>query len=250
MRKVAKNSKVMLLVSFFEQAGPCYFNSVVLIDADGNILKDKDGKDRYRKSHIPDGPGYQEKYYFSPGDTGFSVWNTPIGNIGCAICWDQWFPESARIMSLMGADIICYPTAIGSEPVTGVDTREQWQRVMQGHAAANVIPVIAANRIGVESDQDTTLAFYGSSFITDSSGKIIDEAPSYNGGDVDNATAVISAEFDFNLQKSQRNNWGLFRDRRPDLYGPLLTLSGNLPRQSTDLGASTSTQEVKKFNVL
>ena len=157
MSVLAKQLQLVLPISFFEQAGSCYFNSLAMIDADGSILG------LYRKSHIPDGPGYQEKFYFSPGDSGFKVWKTQVGNIGCGICWDQWFPETARLLALQGAELICYPTAIGSEPQDPkLDSRDHWCTVMQGHAAANLLPVIAANRIGIESDQAVKINFYGS----------------------------------------------------------------------------------------
>lgn len=219
MRDVAKKLNIMLVVSFFERADKEYFNSLVLINNDGEILKDKQGRDRYRKSHIPDGPGYNEKYYFSKGNTGFVVWETPIGNIGCGICWDQWYPESARIMTLLGADIICYPSAIGSEPESkDLDTSKQWHRVMKGEAVANRVPIIAANRIGTEKDQSISLTFYGSSFITDETGKIIQKAPYYKAGqDTQEGTGIIMAKFDIDVLKKEQGLWGIF-DRRPDCY--------------------------------
>jgi len=214
MRKLAAELRVVLPVSIFERANNALYNSLVMIDADGEVLG------VYRKSHIPDGPGYREKYYFNPGDTGFRVWPTRYGRIGAAICWDQWFPEAARILALKGADVICYPTAIGSEPHDPtLNSRDHWQRVMQGHAAANMVPVVASNRIGREVGKSCELTFYGSSFITDETGAKIAEA---------NATdqAVITASFDLEENRRRRLNWGLFRDRRPDLYGDILTLDG------------------------
>jgi N-carbamoylputrescine amidase len=218
-RPIARELGVVLPISFFERANRAYFNSVAVIDADGSILG------VYRKSHIPNGPGYQEKNYFAPGDTGFKVWSTRYGRIGVGICWDQWFPESARAMALMGAELLLYPTAIGSEPPPAVElnSREHWQRTQQGHAAANLMPLIAANRYGLERSlqdpQNLYLRFYGSSFIADSLGAKIAEAPLE--GD-----AVVAASFDLAELASLRDNWFVFRDRRPDLYGPLLTLDG------------------------
>ncbi|WP_116964646.1 N-carbamoylputrescine amidase [Fastidiosibacter lacustris] len=206
MRKIAKEYQVVLPTSFFEKVGNTCFNSVAMIDADGSILG------IYRKSHIPDGAGYQEKYYFSPGKSGFKVWQTRYAKVGCAICWDQWFPEAARIMALKGADLLLYPTAIGSEPhLPDYDSKDHWQRTMQGHAAANMVPVLAANRYGEESDSSIQTTFYGSSFITDGFGQKIAESPR-QGDDILYAS--------FNLKKLQENRfaWGLFRDRRPELY--------------------------------
>jgi N-carbamoylputrescine amidase len=213
MSALARELEVVLPVSFFERAGNAYFNSLAIVDADGRVMG------VYRKSHIPDGPGYEEKYYFSPGDTGFRVWRTRYGNIGAAICWDQWFPECARAMALQDAEIFLFPTAIGDEPQPqSVDSRGPWQRVMQGHAAANVIPVVASNRIGSE-ESATKLTFYGSSFITDETGEKVAEAP------VDEQ-AVLTATFDLDALRATRASWGLFRDRRIDLYRGLLTLDG------------------------
>jgi N-carbamoylputrescine amidase len=213
MSALARELEVVLPVSFFERAGNAYFNSLAIVDADGRVMG------VYRKSHIPDGPGYEEKYYFSPGDTGFRVWRTRYGNIGAAICWDQWFPECARAMALQDAEIFLFPTAIGDEPQPqSVDSRGPWQRVMQGHAAANVIPVVASNRIGSE-ESATKLTFYGSSFITDETGEKVAEAP------VDEQ-AVLTATFDLDALRATRASWGLFRDRRVDLYRGLLTLDG------------------------
>jgi N-carbamoylputrescine amidase len=212
---LARELGVVLPVSFFERSGPAFYNSVVVIDADGAMLGS------YRKSHIPDGPGYTEKFYFSPGDTGFCAWDTAVGRIGVGICWDQWFPEAARAMALKGAEILLYPTAIGSEPLDPkIDSSGHWRRVMQGHAAANMMPVVASNRIGLEEGrQGTSLTFYGSSFIADPTGEIVAQA--------DRATeTVVTATFDLDAIARQRTGWGLFRDRRPDLYRSLLTLDG------------------------
>ena len=207
-RKIAEELKVVLPISFFERVGNTAFNTVAMIDGDGNVL----GK--YRKTHIPDGHSYEEKFYFTPGDTGFKVFKTIYGNIGVGICWDQWFPESARCMALMGAEILCFPTAIGSEPVLKKDSQPHWQRCMQGHAAANIIPVLAANRIGSETDE-TTMIFYGSSFITDETGEIVAKA------DRETET-ILTAEFDLEEIKEQRRSWGVYRDRRPEMYGILM----------------------------
>ncbi|GGB40394.1 N-carbamoylputrescine amidase [Tistrella bauzanensis] len=216
MQALAAELGVVIPVSFFERAGPAFFNSLAMIDADGRVLG------LYRKSHIPDGPGYQEKFYFSPGDTGFMVFDTAIGRVGAAICWDQWFPEAARSMALMGADILLYPTAIGSEPqAPDWDSRDHWRRVMQGHAAANIVPVVATNRVGTEVGREATLTFYGSSFVTDATGGIVAEAG--RTGD-----AVVVAEIDLAAARALRASWGLFRDRRPDLYGAVATLDGGI----------------------
>jgi N-carbamoylputrescine amidase len=215
-QELAKELNVVLPLSVFERAGNALFNTVVMVDADGSRMG------IYRKSHIPDGPGYTEKYFFSPGDTGFRVWNTQHGRVGVGICWDQWFPEAARAMALAGAQCIIYPTAIGSEPADpSWDSSRHWQRVMQGHAAANIIPVMAANRVGHEKGSTTEITFYGSSFIADYTGEIVAEA----GRDTEE---VISAEFDVAAIEALRTSWGLFRDRRPDLYGSLLSLDGNV----------------------
>ena len=212
---VAKALSVVLPLSFFEEARNAHYNALAMIDADGQVLG------RYRKSHIPDGPGYQEKFYFHPGDSGFKVWRTRYGRVGAAICWDQWFPESARIMALKGADVLFYPTAIGSEPppAPALDSRDHWRRVMQGHAAANYVPLVAANRIGVERGQTGELSFYGSSFIAGPTGEIVAELGRDEEG-------IILAAFDFAAIAKARASWGLFRDRRPDLYGALLTADG------------------------
>ena len=215
MAELAKKLNVVLPISYFEVENNAYYNSIAIIDADGKILGN------YRKSHIPDGPGYLEKYYFNPGDTGFKVWNTKFGKIGVGICWDQWFPEAARIMALKGAEILLYPTAIGDEPKSKYDSSGAWQRVMQGHAAANVTPVVASNRIGTETVKNQTNSFYGSSFICDRSGLIIAEASR-------DKEEIITADIDLEENKLFRRNWGIFRDRRVDLYNELLTLDGNI----------------------
>ena len=209
--ELAKELSVVLPFSFFERAGQAYFNSLVVLDADGRVL------DLYRKSHIPDGPGYQEKFYFTPGDTGFKVWDTAFGRIGVAICWDQWFPEAARAMVLQGAEMLFYPTAIGSEPPPAppIDSRRHWQRVMQGHAGANLMPVIASNRVGKEVGETSEITFYGSSFIADETGALVAEM----GQDEGHALA----RFDLAELRQRRAGWGLFRDRRPELYGSLAT---------------------------
>ncbi|MBE4183867.1 N-carbamoylputrescine amidase [Vibrio parahaemolyticus] len=206
MSALAKELCVVIPVSYFEKSGNTFFNSLVMIDADGTVL------DNYRKSHIPDGPGYSEKYYFSPGDTGFKVWQTKFGKFGAGICWDQWFPELARSLALHGAEAIFYPTAIGSEPQDPtLDSRDHWQRTMQGHSAANLVPVIASNRVGTEVDDGIETTFYGSSFITDHTGAKIAEAPR-------EGETIIYAEIDLAATAKARHAWGLFRDRRPDLY--------------------------------
>ncbi len=219
MAVLARELDVVLPVSFFEHAGQAYFNTVAVIDAGGAVLGS------YRKAHIPNGPGYQEKTYFSPGDTGFRVWNTRFGRIGVGICWDQWFPECARAMALMGAELLFYPTAIGSEPPPAlpVHSRDHWQRTQQGHAAANLMPLIASNRIGTErslqSPEDLYIRFYGSSFITDAQGAKLAEA--------DEATeSVILAQLDLAQAAELRDNWFVFRDRRPELYSALTSLDG------------------------
>ena len=205
---------VVLPISIFEREGPHYFNSLVMIDADGSLMG------VYRKSHIPDGPGYMEKYYFRPGDTGFRVWDTRFGRIGVGICWDQWYPECARAMTLMGAEVLLYPTAIGSEPHdASLDTALPWRRAMQGHAVSNVIPVVGANRIGFEPWEgypNGGQQFYGSSFIADHRGDLVAD---FGRGD----EGVISATFDLDFLSTHRAAWGFFRDRRPDLYGALTT---------------------------
>lgn len=207
---LARRLQVVIPYSFFEVAGPTYYNSLAMIDASGDILG------IYRKSHIPDGPGYEEKFYFRPGDTGFRAWKTCYGVVGVGICWDQWFPECARAMALLGAEILLYPTAIGSEPASGEDTYDPWQRAMLGHAVSNSMPVIAANRIGTEGDQ----VFYGGSFISNERGDKIAELGRGEEG-------VISAIFDLNQLVRRRAEWGFFRDRRPDLYSILGTADGS-----------------------
>lgn len=208
-RKIAKELKIVLPISFFERSGNLFFNSLAVIDADGRVLE------TYRKTHIPDGPCYEEKFYFSPGDTGFKVWDTAYGRIGVGICWDQWFPEAARIMALMGAEILFYPTAIGSEPDSDIDSEPHWQRCMQGHAACNMIPVVASNRVGVETADDSQITFYGSSFITDETGKILVQA------DREEET-VLTWTFDLDALDTFRSTWGLYRDRRPGMYEGIL----------------------------
>jgi len=213
-RKLARELQVVLPVSVFERSGNVFYNSVAMIDADGSMLG------IYRKTHIPDSPGYYEKFYFSPGDTGFKVWNTRYGKIGVAICWDQWFPESARAMALQGADLLLYPTAIGSEPQdASIDSRDHWQRTMQGHAAANIVPLLAANRIGVEKGAQWTVTYYGSSFIADHTGAIVKQADRVS-------ETVLTTKFDLDAIREYRRAWGVFRDRRPELYGALGTLDG------------------------
>lgn len=210
MRDVARELGVAVPVSFFERAGQAYYNSIAVIDRDGAVLG------VYRKSHIPEGPGYQEKFYFRPGDTGFRVWRTGQATIGVGICWDQWFPEAARSMILLGAEILVYPTAIGSEPhEPDLDTRDPWQRAMIGHAVSNVVPVVAANRIGDEGGQ----RFYGSSFIADHRGEKLAELGRTDEG-------IVVASFDLDALARTRASWGFFRDRRPELYGALTTADG------------------------
>ena len=219
--KIARELNVVLPISFFEKAHHSFFNSIAILDADGTNLG------VYRKSHIPNGPGYQEKNYFSPGDTGFKVWDTKFARIGVGICWDQWFPETARAMALMGAELLFFPTAIGSEPPPAlpVNSRDHWQRTQQGHAAANLTPVIVSNRIGTEhalqNPDGLYIRFYGSSFIADSTGAKVAEA-----GEDDEA--VLTAKFDLAANEELRNNWFVFRDRRPDLYGVLTTFDGGI----------------------
>lgn len=216
LRETAKSCHVVLPISFYEKAGTCLYNSVAIIDADGSILG------VYRKSHIPDDHFYQEKFYFTPGDTGFCVWETFYGRIGVGICWDQWFPEAARCMVLQEAELLLYPTAIGSEPILECDSRMHWRRCMQGHAAANLIPVIAANRIGTETTkpckennyQKSSLVFYGSSFMADETGEITAEASREQ-------EEILVHTFDLDEIYEMRMSWGVFRDRRPELYQEL-----------------------------
>lgn len=218
--KLAREKKIVIPVSFFEKAGPAYYNSIAIFDADGRRLG------IYRKSHIPDGPGYEEKYYFRPGDTGFKTWTTHYAKIGVGICWDQWFPETARAMMLQGAELLLYPTAIGSEPHDpSLNTKDRWQRAMIGHAVSNVVPVIAANRTGIEEAQ----SFYGHSFIADPAGEKTAELRTEEEG-------IIYTEFDLDAIAAQRASWGFFRDRRPELYGILLTADG----QASDFPHKTS----------
>ena len=215
MSELCKELNVVLPISYFEKSNNAYFNSVAVIDSDGTILGN------YRKSHIPDAPGYLEKYYFNPGNTGFKVWDTNFGKIGIGICWDQWFPEAARIMALKGAEILLYPTAIGNELRIDYDSSDAWQRAMQGHAVSNIVPVVASNRIGVEEVQNQSNGFYGRSFISDHTGKILKE------GSRDKEEILI-AEVDLAQNHLFRRNWGLFRDRRTDLYEEILSLDGKL----------------------
>lgn len=212
--EVAKELGVVLPISFYERAGNALYNAVAVIDADGAVLG------IYRKSHIPDGPGYEEKYYFNPGDTGFKVWQTRYATIGVGICWDQWFPEPARIMALMGAELLFYPTAIGSEPESPeVDSMPHWRRCMVGHSACNLMPVIASNRVGKEHIEDSNITFYGSSFMTDATGALVAEANRIE-------ETILMQTYDLDALKAQRTEWGLFRDRRPELYDTLLTNDG------------------------
>lgn len=209
-QKIAKELNIVLPISFFERAGNTTFNSLTVIDADGTIM------DTYRKTHIPDGHCYEEKFYFTPGDTGFKVWDTAYGKIGVGICWDQWFSEAARCMALMGAEILFYPTAIGTEPILPIDSQPHWQRCMQGHAATNIMPVIASNRIGTETEDDSSMTFYGTSFITDETGEIKAQLNRTDEG-------FITHTFDLDELRSRRRSWGIFRDRRPEMYKTLQT---------------------------
>ena len=206
---LARELGVVLPVSFFERAGQAYFNSIAIVDADGRLLG------IYRKSHIPQGPGYEEKFYFSPGDTGFRVWETAFGRVGVGICWDQWFPEAARAMALMGAEMLLYPTAIGSEPpAPGYDSQPHWETVMRGHAAANIMPLAASNRVGTEVQDGVDVTFYGTSFIADQTGQKVVQAGR-------EGEEVLTARFDLEAVAELRRSWGLFRDRRPGLYSAL-----------------------------
>ncbi|MBY9080098.1 N-carbamoylputrescine amidase [Paenibacillus sp. HN-1] len=215
-KEVAKELKVVLPISFYEKKNYARYNSLAVIDADGTVL----GK--YRKSHIPDGPGYEEKFYFNPGDTGFKVWNTRYAKIGVGVCWDQWYPEAARVMALMGAELLFYPTAIGSEPQdSGIDSKDHWQMCMLGHAASNLIPVVASNRIGREEDEDSSISFYGSSFIAGPQGNKVAEAGREE-------EAVLVADFDLDALETGRIEWGIFRDRRPELYRLIASYDGDL----------------------
>lgn len=215
---VASELGVVLPISFFERDNTVLYNSLAMIDADGEILG------VYRKTHIPDDHFYQEKFYFTPGNTGFKVWDTKFGRIGAGICWDQWFPEAARCMALMGAELLLYPTAIGSEPIIECDSMPHWRRCMQGHSAANLMPVIAANRVGIErvtpdednSHQSSSLTFYGSSFITDGTGELLQSADR-------ESDCVILQELDLDAIAELRMSWGVFRDRRPEAYRQITT---------------------------
>ncbi|WP_112815792.1 N-carbamoylputrescine amidase [Ensifer sp.] len=217
-RAVAKELAVVLPISYYEKAGPVQYNSLAVIDADGEILWN------YRKSHIPQAPGYEEKYYFSPGDTGLRAIDTRYARIGCGICWDQWFPETARVLALDGAELMFFPTAIGSEQNSPeLDSSGHWQRTMQGHAAANMVPVIASNRVGTETDGNTASTFYGSSFIADHTGLLVAEANRVD-------ETFLLATFDLDDVRRYRRSWGVYRDRRPDLYGSILSLDGTSGR--------------------
>ena len=216
MQQLAKELSLVIPVSFYEREGNSQYNSVAMIDADGTLLG------VYRKTHIPDDHFYQEKFYFTPGNIGFRVFETRYGKVGVGICWDQWFPEAARAMALLGADVLLYPTAIGSEPILLTDSMPHWRRTMQGHAAANIIPVVAANRVGEErvtpcaenGGQTSALAFYGSSFLTDETGEIVADADRVS-------ECVLLARYDFDRIRQERRNWNVFRDRRPECYGDL-----------------------------
>ena len=213
-RALAKELGVVLPVSFFEEAGLARFNSLAIFDADGSHLA------TYRKSHIPQFPGYEEKFYFSAGDTGFRVVDTMFGRLGCGICWDQWFPEASRAMALQGAEVLMFPTAIGSEPaVPDLDSAGHWRRTMQGHAAANIMPLVASNRVGTEAAGNVAMEFYGTSFIAGYTGEILADA------DREEET-VLLATVDLDEAAEYRSNWGVFRDRRPDLYGAVSSLDG------------------------
>ena len=205
----------MLPCSYFEKSGQAHFNACAMIDADGRVLGN------YRKTHIPQGPGYEEKFYFSPGDSGFRVWDTAFGRIGLGICWDQWFPEAARAMALVGAEMLLFPTAIGSEPPNpGYDSQPHWEAVMRGHAGANIMPVVAANRIGREvAPGGREVTFYGSSFIADQTGALVAKAGREE-------QAVLSATLDLDAIADLRASWGLFRDRRPETYGANARIGG------------------------
>jgi len=211
---LARELGVVLPVSVFERAGEAHFNSVAMVDADGRVLG------VYRKSHIPQSPGYEEKFYFSPGDTGFRAWDTAFGRIGLGICWDQWFPEAARAMALAGAELLLYPTAIGTEPpAPDYDSQPHWEMTMRGHAAANILPLVAANRVGREAQGGREVTFYGSSFIAGPDGQGAQRAAR-------DREAVLTARFHLDAIGALRRSWGVFRDRRTDLYGALVTLDG------------------------
>jgi N-carbamoylputrescine amidase len=222
-RRLAADLGVVIPVSVYERAGLALFNSVIVIDADGKVVG------HYRKSHIPQAVGYEEKYYFSPGDTGFKPIATAYGKLGIAICWDQWFPETARALVLQGAEFLMYPTAIGTEPnEPSLDSMEHWRIVMRGHAGANMVPVVAANRIGSETTGDVSMTFYGSSFITDQLGALCVAADR-------TSEQVLVQNFDLERCRAFRQSWGCFRDRRPDLYGALTTLDGQPPGISLEI---------------
>lgn len=217
-RPIAKELGAVMPISFFERANHAFFNTVAMIDADGEVMG------LYRKSHIPNGPGYQEKHYFNPGDTGFKVWDTRFGRIGLGICWDQWFPEQARMMALMGAELLVYPTAIGSEVNSKWDSRDQWQTVMRGHAAANLVPVLAANRTGRETDDGVTIDFYGSSFLTDHVGAMIASASR-------DREEIVIGTVDLDQAYDARDYWGVYHTRRPEMYRRMVeTPAGPPPR--------------------
>ena len=223
-RRLAADLGVVIPVSVYERAGMALFNSVVVIDADGKVAG------HYRKSHIPQAPGYEEKYYFSPGDTGFKPIATAYGKLGIAICWDQWFPEAARALVLQGAEFLMYPTAIGTEPnEPSLDSMEHWRVVMRGHAGANMVPVVAANRVGMETTDEVSMTFYGSSFIADHLGALLATADR-------TSEQVLVQSFDLERCRAYRQSWGCFRDRRPDLYGALTTLDGQPPGLPPETG--------------
>jgi len=217
-QEMAKECHLVLPISFFEKAGTVVFNSLAMIDKDGTILG------IYRKSHIPTGECYEEKFYFAPGDTGFEVFNTSIGRIGVGICWDQWFPEVARILTLKGAQLLVYPSAIGSEPVLPRDSKAHWQNTMRGHAAANIIPLLASNRVGTENGKNSSMTFFGSSFIADQHGEIRTSLSRDEEG-------LRFASFNLPAIDRERRDWGVFRDRRVDLYGDLLRLDATSKKQ-------------------
>jgi N-carbamoylputrescine amidase len=217
-QRIAEELHIVLPISFFEKAGKVQFNSVAMLNADGALMG------IYRKTHIPDGPGYEEKFYFSPGDTGFCVWNTAYAKIGVGICWDQWFPEAARCMALKGAELLLYPTAIGSEPMLKFDSRDHWRRCIQGHAASNMIPIVVSNRVGTEKDK-TEITFYGSSFIAGPLGEVAEEMNRSGEG-------IITHTFDLEKIENLRRSWGIFRDRRPEMYSSLLTMDDSVIKRS------------------
>ncbi len=215
LRRLAAELQVVLPVSVYERDGNSLYNTLVMVDAGGAVLG------HYRKAHIPESPGYHEKFYFAPGDTGFKVWDTRFARIGAAVCWDQWFPEPARVMALHGAELLLYPTAIGSEPQDPtLDSKDHWTRTMQGHAAANMVPLVASNRIGREDGQQNGITFYGSSFIADHTGALVQVADRVSEG-------VLVHTFDLDATRDYRRNWGVYRDRRPELYTALTTLDGH-----------------------